>query len=439
MFFCHIFLQINYIVNLKINKLKKSTINSNSRTSFFVLGIFLLVWSVNGYFIGGELLKYALLFLGFGLIVGTTLFSLPKDSSFFRFCSVSFIILTVYWFVAILLNQATTQTTIILFDIVCYFLLISGYLTAKNLNYFTQVNYKTIVFIIVLTIFGCVMYVKYQSMLSADYTLAHTRDVVEEGDESGINVIGVSYTNAIIFFIIYYFLSFFELKKNIKIGLLLSLMLTFFLILYTQSRGALIYLILILILDNLKKINTVTKVLKYTLVTFILLFLLSIFTIKIIEINPVIGDKLQGTLDRFQLFLDVTDDIKADPSTYQRALFIDELTNDIDNIIFFGQEEYRPYPHNQFIEIVMRWGFFLGLPLIWVSISSMFKSLKIIMKDLVLNPTVNLMVILFLFSFFQSLSSMSLEMNRLFWLSLGFVLALPSLKNKSTKNLIIIE
>lgn len=408
-------------------KISTATIHSNSRTSLFVLGVFFLVWSINGFFIGGELLKYLLLFLGFGLVLGTTLFSLPKDSRFFRFAFISFVGLLTFWFVALLLNQTTAQTNIVLFDIICYLLLISGYLVAQNLESFSKVNNKTILFIVLLTIFGCVMYIKYQSMLSLSDSLSSSRDVTEGGDEAGINVIGVSYTNAIIFFIIYYFLSFYQLKKAIKTALLFSIFLTFFLILYTQSRGALIYIVLIVILDNLKKIDTLAKGLKYTFNFLILLFFLVILIIKSIEMNPAFGQKLQGTLHRFQLFVDVTENIEADPSTYQRTLFLDKFINEIDSIILFGQEGYQPYPHNQFVEILMRWGFFLGLPLILISLTSLVKSVRISIKNISLNPMIHLMVLLFLFSFLQSMSSMSLEMNRLFWLTMGFILALPKL------------
>jgi hypothetical protein len=406
---------------------------SNSRTSLFVLGIFFLVWSINGFFIGGELLKYLLLFLGFSLILGTTLFSLPRNSSFFRFASITFIVLLAFWFVAILLNQTTAQTNIVLFDVICYLLFISGYLVAKNLERFTRVTNITILFIVLLTVLGCVMYIKYQSMLSLSDSLSSSRDVTEGGDEAGINVIGVSYTNAIIFFIIYYFLSFYQLKKAIKIALLFSIFLTFFLILYTQSRGALIYIVLIVILDNLKKINTLTKGLKYTFKFLIILFFLAILIIKSIELNPAFAQKFQGTLDRFQLFLDVTEDIEADPSTYQRTVFLNKFINEIDSIILFGQEKYQPYPHNQFAEILMRWGFFLGLPLILISLTSLIKSVRISTKTISLNPMIHLMALLFLFSFLQSMSSMSLEMNRLFWLAMGFLIALPKL-NVSLQN-----
>lgn len=419
-------------------KISTATIHSNSRTSLFVLGVFFLVWSINGFFIGGEPLKYLLLFLGFGLVLGTTLFSLPKDSRFFRFAFISFVGLLTFWFVALLLNQATAQTTIVLFDIICYLLLISGYLAAINLERFTRVTNKTILFIVLLTVLGCVMYIKYQSMLSLSDSLSNSRDVTEGGDEAGINVIGVSYTNAIIFFIIYYFLSFYQLKKGIKIALFFSVFLTFFLILYTQSRGALIYIVLIVILDNLKKINTLAKGLKYTFNFLILLFFLVILIIKSIEINPAFGQKLQGTLHRFQLFVDVTENIEADPSTYQRTLFLDKFINEIDSIILFGQEGYRPYPHNQFVEILMRWGFFIGLPLILISLTSLFKSVRISTKNISLNPMIHLMALLFLFSFLQSMSSMSLEMNRLFWLTMGFLIALPKLKVSLQNSKIII-
>jgi hypothetical protein len=210
------------------------------------------------------------------------------------------------------------------------------------------------------------------------------------------------------------------------------------LILYTQSRGALIYIVLILILDNLKKFNTLAKGLKYTFKFLIVFFFLAILIAKSIEMNPAIGEKLQGTQGRFELFLDVAEDIEADPSTYQRTLFLDKFINEIDSIILFGQEEYQPYPHNQFAEILMRWGFFLGLPLILISLTSLIKSVRISIKTISFNPMIHLMALLFLFSFLQSMSSMSLEMNRLLWLTMGFLIALPKLKVPLQNNKVII-
>src|SRR5690606_7939385 len=68
---------------------------------------------------------------------------------------------------------------------------------------------------------------------------------------------------------------------------------------------------------------------------------------------------------------------------------------------YFGQANYKPYPHNQFLEIIMRWGLF-GLPLLIFSIWIFCKSLFLFKKDLLFRtPLLFLILSLFLFSYLQ--------------------------------------
>jgi hypothetical protein len=73
---------------------------------------------------------------------------------------------------------------------------------------------------------------------------------------------------------------------------------------------------------------------------------------------------------------------------------------------FFSLENYRPYPHNLFVELIMRLGL-VGVMLCFFFISAIRKALRNIK-----SPEVNLLAILFLVSVSQAMSSLSLEMNR---------------------------
>ncbi|MNG14382.1 hypothetical protein D3C84_981280 [compost metagenome] len=103
---------------------------------------------------------------------------------------------------------------------------------------------------------------------------------------------------------------------------------------------------------------------------------------------------------------------------------IEDFFENIGDVILIGKERYVPYPHNQFIEIIMRWGLFLGLPLFVFSIRNFIRALILLLKKGNISPFVNLILFIFIFSFFQSLSSMSLEMNRTLWFGFGFLAAI---------------
>jgi hypothetical protein len=401
----------------------------NKRTDFFILGLFFLVWSLNGYFIGGNTLKMGLLMIGFGLIIATSI-TLPKYLKLVNFSLISFSFLIAYWFIAIVRNQNTFTSSLIIFDIICFSLLLSGYLIGCNITFFKKVSPVIIVVIAILSIFGAVMFLKYQSQLVLNSLGGNSRAAVEDGDESGINVIGIAYTNAILFFLLYYFVVYHDLKKWVKGLLFLSLFSIFFVIMTTQSRGALIYIVLILILKNFKKLLSIKSF--FNLLK-MLIFSIIIFILTL-NFFPVMQEKLDGTIRRFETLIEITENADADGSTNERALIIEDFMENIGEIILFGKEGYKPYPHNQFIEIIMRWGIIFGLPLVIFSLRTFFKSLIMLIKSAPIDPFIYLILFLFVFSFFQSLSSMSLEMNRMFWLGLGFISAIPNTRNLINKN-----
>lgn len=394
---------------------------SNKKSNYLLLGVFLLVWSINGYFIGGNLLKMVLLILGFGFILVTS-FTLPKHKSFVNFGLITFSFLILYWLIAVIRNQKTITVSILVFDVICFLLMLAGYVLAKNLSYLKNVSPKIIIFIAIMSILGGLMFIKYQSQMLLESAVGGAGRAVTEDDESGINVIGIAYANAIVFFILYYFLTYCKVRKWVKWLLFLSMFSIIFVILTTQSRGALIYIALILIIKNFKKLWSFSSLLKsikvffFTIIAFIIL----------LYFFPAMQEKLDGTINRFQTLLELSDDVEADQSSYERTLIMKDFFENIGDVIFLGMERYKPYPHNQFIEIIMRWGIFFGLPLIIFSIGSFFKAFKILLKGVDNNPFANLILFIFIFSFFQSLSSMSLEMNRMFWFGLGFLAAISS-------------
>lgn len=419
------------------NNLKISTVSkANIRTNLLILGLFFEVWAINGFFVGGNTLKLALLGMGFMLIIATV-FTLPKNIKFVRFAFVVFVLFLSYIAIAVLMNANTTDKLTVVFDIICFFLLLSGYLIVNNLKYFSKASPKVIILITLLTLLGVFMYLKYQSVLSDSNT--NSRSVVESGNDSDINAIGLAYTNSIVFFILYYFLVYYELKKWVRGLVILSMGSTIFLIFSTQSRGALIYIALILLANNFYRLKSMKNILKFFayFIAFILLAVVLYF--EVIKSIPALDNKVDGAIDRFSLLSKVGagTDVKVDQSAYQRTLFIKNFFDNLSDIVFFGQDSYKPYPHNQFLEIIMRWGIFFGMPLMFVSITSFFKSVVILIKGKRVDSFINMAVLLFSFAFLQSLSSMSLDVNRILWFGLGFIIGLPGIRRLTKKRSVI--
>jgi hypothetical protein len=418
------------------NNLKTTAVSkANTRTNLLILGLFFQVWAINGFFIGGNTLKLALLGIGFILIIATV-FTLPKNIKFVRFTFIAFVLFLSYMIIAIIMNANTTDKLTVVFDIICFFLLLSGYLIVNNLKYFSKASPKVIILITLLTMLGVFMYLKYQSVLS-DSNL-NSRSVVESGNDSDINAIGLAYTNSIVFFILYYFLVYYQLKKWALWMVILSMCSTIFLIFSTQSRGALIYITLILLINNFYRLKSMKNIMKFFAYFIVFVLLGTVFYFEVIKSVPSLENKVDGAIGRFSLLSKVGagNDVKVDQSAYQRTLFIKEFFDDLSNIIFFGQDNYKPYPHNQFLEIIMRWGVFFGMPLLFISISSFFKSVRILIGGEKIEPFINMAVLLFAFAFLQSLSSMSLDVNRILWFGLGFIIGLPSIYRLTRRKVI---
>ena len=90
--------------------------------------------------------------------------------------------------------------------------------------------------------------------------------------------------------------------------------------------------------------------------------------------------------------------------------------------ILFGEENYVGYPHNQWIEILARFGL-LGLPLLVMSLV-LFVRLGWDLLTGKIHPDVefSLIATLFVYSYLQSMSSLSLQVNRALWLGFGYLI-----------------
>ena len=128
------------------------------------LGFFLVLWSVNGYFVGGNALKYLILAVGLLMIFSYNINSyLKKHKGWVEisiFASLYFLLVIVK---AFLQEQYTTSPTIIIFGAINVLLIITGALIAKNESLIKFPNKKTIIIIFILTFVGAIFFFIFQN------------------------------------------------------------------------------------------------------------------------------------------------------------------------------------------------------------------------------------------------------------------------------------
>lgn len=138
---------------------------------------------------------------------------------------------------------------------------------------------------------------------------------------------------------------------------------------------------------------------------------------------PIIESNIDGLSQRLELLISFTKRDRIDPSGQERVMVYEKFMNNFSSFFPAGEKNYKPYPHNQFMEIIMRWGLF-GLPLLFLSVKLYLKSFKHVnVNNYTVKPVATIIIVLFLFSYFQSMTSLSLEMNRMLWLGFGFLIS----------------
>ena len=278
---------------------------------------------------------------------------------------------------------------------------------AQRKKHEIKIGQSLIIFISILSITSGYFYYIDQVNLSYDVGIRSL------GDDN-LNAIGVAYVNAQLLILIIWFL----FQKNsffIKWLLITASISLLTVILITESRGPILFLSLMFFLMFYKN---VFKIFKFrNLLSTLSLLLIILF----ISLNtPIIQNKIQSVTNRFAVLF-ISSSIKniEDRSTNARLEIQSDFLNNYDKMIF-GKYNYAPYPHNQFIEIYMRWGVF-GIPILMNSILSFINAIRFYRKQKENKSSLDfLLLLLFVYTYLQSMTSLSLDNNRLLWLGFGF-------------------
>jgi hypothetical protein len=390
-----------------INSLKN--INKNL---LLIIGLFIISFSINSYFIGGNILKHLFLAIGILFVLWTTYIK-PRKTSF------GLIIFVAVYYILFLLKssflfQDTLQYTNIIFGIIDCCLLLCGYTVSINVNQVQSIKkYENKIFLLILlfTFIGIFVYFRVQNTLDNN-TLS--RITVMSEDDS-VNAIGFAYINALIFLIIYVMSNAFPLSKIEKILSFLVMVAVIISILSTGSRGITIYLAIIIILFELRKIK-IRNVFQFAFKTILILATAIILISLLMRYNETVNTMLSSSFNRLGNFLNPN----VDPSTLARLQMIESFQKEWQGYFLFGQPNYVGYPHNIAIEIIQRFGLVYAIPLLILFYNVIKKTVIIYFSKE--NNYFVLFGMIFLLSLLQAFSSMSMEMNRGLWLSMGYLL-----------------
>ncbi|CAL2060705.1 hypothetical protein [Tenacibaculum sp. 190524A05c] len=394
-------------------------LNKSISINQFLLGIFFLIWATNAYVLFGSIGKYASLLLGI-LFLMKSLIKEKLDPSTSFLIIKGVLVYILFIFVGIEMNQKTITSTIVIFGLICMVLFFLGGLLRVNFVEDKENNKRIVVLISTLVLLGSIKLYGLQSLISSN----KTRGL---GD-STLNAVGVAYIYGQLFILLFWFFVR-ERRLWLKIFLTLALVSIVGILFITQSRGALLFLVITLLFAYKKHMRFL-----FSQRNIMMLFLIVLIVFFLFKGNSLIQEKIDLVIQRFDGAINYLSKGKNDGSLEERKGIIRLFINNYDQM-FLGQYGYEPYPHNQFLEIFMRWGIF-GIPIIIISLISIFKAFKFFKLEHRNYKTINYLIVsIFFFSYLQSMSSLSLEMNRFMWFGFGFLIKDYYLKSKKLTNI----
>jgi len=395
-------------------KIEKAAINE---IEFLVIGLILLFSNVALYFISGIMVRYFALLMGILFIFFAAYKRgknfVPRAMPFFIF---SLIYITILAFISVFQNQVISYDIIKqIFAIIIVGCFFSGYLLSTSKIHFIE-NFKSwkVRGLTVVIIFALVGFLRYYESISFYGTMRGY------GEDTALNPVGVAFTFTLLL-IVYFVLTI--ASQNILDRILYgsAMTLSTAIVITTASRGAIVWAILTIIFlvasGRIKKIK-LSKFLILLLFGIIFLGFVFLFfsnNVILIESLDILIKRFSGLFGGYNLTasgLDISANARVEYWNHYGSIFSDW--------ILFGERFYSGYPHNQFLEILVRFGL-LGMPLLIFSLFVMGQFIfSFLFKKKNKDFELTLISAIFLFGYLSSLTSLNLEMNRAMWLGLGY-------------------
>lgn len=385
-----------------------------------IVGLILLYWSQALYFVAGNQMRLLSLVFGLGSIVAAAF--LRAQWRVFQHAPlviISGLYFCVLAFLTKFQGHAIWYDRIqLIFCVVCLILFWSGYILAREKRQdFFSTDQRLLIIVTIIAIICLLAFLQYVKNISFQGSL---RDF----GETALNPVGVAYANTCLslIFLVLGFTNKSLIKKSIY---LFAASLALGVVMSSASRGAVIWgtcgIIYFLLLNRYWRYIS-AKNLFVALGACILLIPILLF---IYSTNYAVSERMDILFKRFEAMyysLFGVGGASTDLSTSSRQYFWSYYYSTLKEWVIFGERGYIGYPHNQWLEIFVRFGF-LGLPLFAISI---FLFLRLGLDTLFqrFRPDVeySLITALFVFGYMQSMTSLSLHANRVLWLGFGYVL-----------------
>ena len=396
---------------------------------FVIIGLAMLHWSQAMYFVGGQSARLGSLAVGFGLIVGAAF--LRARGQIVK--HLPFVVLTGSYFV-VLAMLTRFQNHLIWYDqvqqiftLVCLFLFWSGYILARQKSHdFVSANQLSLIVVGILALLCSVRFLQFVKLISFEGSARGFGDTT-------LNPVGVAFANSclgLVFFVLA-ILSKDLLRKLLFLSVACA---GFFVVISSASRGAIIWNLLAIsfffILNRHRNYLNVRSIFVAALSMLLLLPVLAV----LYQTNYAIAERVDILIDRFLQILDLFNKYGSDDaSVTQRQFYWTSYLSTIDQWILFGEERQDGYPHNQWLEIFVKFGL-LGLPMFIMSIILLFKISWSALREK-LHPDIEFSMIttLFMFGYLSSMTSLSLQVNRVLWLGFGYLLGYYLERSKQQK------
>jgi MFS family permease len=387
-------------------------------SSLLLAGIIMLYGSQAAFFTLGNKGRYLALAVGFGCVLMAAfrrsgLRGAAHNFQFIFVSSLYFLFLLVLSFVR---EHDIFYAQKLVFIGVCFALFIAGYLLAKaptrDGKWSDSIAMMFAGAFLTLILYRFLGYVKMISFAGTERGF----------DVSELNPVGVAYVNTILV-LVYVYMAATTPRIISKPLYAIVAGMAVLVVITTGSRGAplwgvasLCIIAVIMWRNQLVKFNTKTVLSVASAVVFGIPVALYLF-----KSNYALSEKLDIMITRFERLFNVFFHGEQEVSANARLEFFDYYFSNFGSWAFLGEKYYSIYPHNQFLEIGVRFGI-LGLPLLGFSLYIVGKSLiKGFSKKYEMSAEWYLIMLLFLFSYLQSMSSLSLEVNRTLWLGFGYL------------------
>jgi O-antigen ligase len=259
--------------------------------------------------------------------------------------------------------------------------------------------------------------------------LSFVQSISFHGSERGyglttLNPVGVAYANTVLM-LVFMILGF--LCKNIwyKFVLLIASAFALLVVLSSASRGAIIWgMAAIVFWVFLCRIHKLLS-LKSLIILAVTVIVILPTVIYFYHTNYAIGERIDILLERFEsMFYElIGDSSDSDLAISSRRETWNYYFANFTGWILLGEKYYSGYyPHNQWLEILVRYGI-LGVPLLLLSLY-LFVRLgwdTFVRRS---HPDIEftLISVIFVYSYLQSMSSLSLDVNRTLWFGFGYLL-----------------